>query len=53
MPEEYDKEAAKCNNLTQLRKIAEKNEQFIDTVKDCLSRVKSDIIASYFFLIYS
>ena len=37
MPEEYEKEATKCNNLTQLWKIAEKNELFIDAVKDCLS----------------
>ena len=32
MPEEYEKEAAKCNNLTQLRKVAEKNKQFIEAV---------------------
>ena len=25
IPEEYEKEATKCNNLTQLRKLAEKN----------------------------
>ena len=40
MPEEYEKEAAKCNNLTQLRKVAEKNKQFIEAVHDCLSPVK-------------
>ena len=39
MPEEYEKEAAKCNNLTQLRKVAEKNKQFIEAVHDCLSPV--------------
>ena len=32
MPEEYEKEAAKCNNLTQLRKLAERNDQFVGAV---------------------
>ena len=41
MPEEYEKEVAKCNNLTQLRKIAERNDQFVGAVRDSLSPVKS------------
>ena len=40
MPEEFEKEAAKCNNLTQLRKFAEKNKQFIEAIHDCISPVK-------------
>ena len=40
MPEEYEKEVAKCNNLTQLRKIAERNDQFVGAVRDILSPVK-------------
>ena len=41
MPEEYEKEVAKCNNLTQLRKIAKRNDQFVRAVGDSLSPVKS------------
>ena len=41
MPDEYEKEVAKCNNLTQLRKIAERNDQFVGAVRDSLSPVKS------------
>ena len=41
MPEEYEKEVAKCNNLTQLRKIAERNDQFVGAVRDSLSPAKS------------
>ena len=41
MPEEYEIEVAKCNNLTQLRKIAERNDQFVGAVRDSLSPVKS------------
>jgi len=38
MPDEY-KKVAKCNNLTQLRKIAERTNEFVE-VKDSLSPVK-------------
>ena len=34
MLEEYEKEVAKGNNLTQLRKIAERNDQFTGAVRD-------------------
>jgi len=40
MPEDYEKEVTKCNNLTQLRKIAERTNQFKGAVKDSLSPVK-------------
>ena len=52
MPEEYEKEAAKCNNLTQLRMVAEKNKQYIEAVHDCLSPVKI-LLYIVFFLVYS
>ena len=40
MPDEYEKEVAKYNNLTQLRKIAERTNEFVGEVKDSLSPVK-------------
>ena len=48
MPEEYEKEVAKCNNLTQLRKIAERNYRFVGAVRDSLSPVKS-LLCDIFF----
>ena len=41
MPDEYEKEVAKWNSLTQLSKIAERNDQFVRTVRESLSPVKS------------
>ena len=41
MPEEYQKEVAKCNNLTQVRKIAEGNDHFVEAVRYSLSPMKS------------
>ena len=40
MPDEYEREVAKCNNLTELRRIAEGKQQLVDAVKDSLSPVK-------------
>ena len=40
MSEEYEKEAAKCNNLTELRRIAVRKPGIESAVKDSLSRVK-------------
>lgn len=40
MPEEYESEAAKCNSLAELRKVAERKDGFADAVKDSLSPVK-------------
>lgn len=34
MPEEFEKEVAKCNNLTELKKIAERKDQIVGAVKD-------------------
>ena len=48
MPEEYEKEVAKCNNLTQLRKIAERKDQFVGAVKDRLR-----FCSAAFFHVYS
>ena len=40
MPEEFEKEVAKCNSLNELRKIAERNAEIVEAVKDDLSPVK-------------
>jgi len=40
MPEEYESEAAKCNSLAELRKVAKRKDGFADAVKDSLSPVK-------------
>ena len=40
MPEEFEKEVAKCNSLNELRKIAERNVEVVGAIKDSLSPVK-------------
>jgi len=40
MPKESESEAAKCNSLVELRKVAERKDGFADAVKDSLSPVK-------------
>ena len=40
MPEEFEKEVSKCNNLSKLRKIPSRVEGFRETVADSLSPVK-------------
>ena len=40
MPEEFEKEVAKCNSLNELRKIAERNVEIVGAVKDSISPVK-------------
>ena len=51
MPDEYEKEAAKCNNLSQLRKIAEKEPGFVQAVGDSISPVKC-LLSSVFTRLY-
>lgn len=40
MPTEYETEVAKCNSISELRKIAEMKSGFVSTVKDSLAGVK-------------
>lgn len=40
MLDEYESEAAKCNSLSELRKMAKRKDGFVNAVKDGLSPVK-------------
>ena len=40
MPDEFEKEVEKCNNLTELRNIASRNSGILSAVQDSLSPVK-------------
>ena len=51
MPDEYEKEAAKCNNISQLRKIAEKTPNFVLAVCDSILPVKC-LLSSVFMQLY-
>ena len=51
MSDDYEREAAKCNNMSQLRKIAEKKPSFIQAVSDSISPVKS-LLTSVFTRLY-
>ena len=51
MSDEYESEVAKCNNLSQLRKIAEKKPDFIQAVSDSNSLVKC-LLSSIFMRLY-
>ncbi len=39
-PEAFEREVSKCNSLSELRKIATKNDDFVTAVQDSLSPVK-------------
>lgn len=41
MPEDFEKEVEKCNNLTELRNIASRKSGIVSAVQDSLSPVKS------------
>ena len=43
MPEEFEKEVAKCNSLNELRKIAERNTEIVGTVKNLLTNIVSHL----------
>ena len=48
MPDEYEAESAKCNNISELRKMAIKMDGFSDAINDSLSPVKI-LLCTIFF----
>ena len=51
MPDEYEKEAAKCSSMLQLRKITEKDPNFVQAVSDSVSPVKC-LLSNVFMRLY-